>query len=203
MNARTWKKLGACLCAGTLAAVLCAGCASKASDDAAQPLVNGVTDRQEVVYCLYFGLTDKDTGKQELTMEEAKDIAIPLFIEAGSGYTVYEAEGGFAKEDGTVVQNDTLVFDSTHGDEQAILDLIEKVRRALNVESVYGESKLVGCGIRGGVRSGVSEAADRGLRTPPAAAGGVRAKTIVCSLFEDGAFRRMLLECHRDHDAHP
>ena len=55
MNARTWKKLGACLCAGTLAAVLCAGCASKASDDAAQPLVNGVTDRQEVVYCLYFG----------------------------------------------------------------------------------------------------------------------------------------------------
>ena len=81
MNARTWKKLGACLCAGTLAAVLCAGCASKASDDAAQPLVNGVTDRQEVVYCLYFGLTDKDTGKQELTMEEAKDIAIPLFID--------------------------------------------------------------------------------------------------------------------------
>ena len=89
------------------------------------------------MYCLYFGLTDKDTGKQELTMDEAKDIAIPLFIEAGSGYTVYEAEGGFAKEDGTVVQNDTLVFDSTHGDEQAILDLIEKVRRALNVESVY------------------------------------------------------------------
>ena len=83
-------------------------------------------------------------------------IAIPLFIEAGSGYTVYEAEGGFAKEDGTVVQNDTLVFDSTHGDEQAILDLIEKVRRALNVESVYCESKLVGCQIRGGVISGVS-----------------------------------------------
>lgn len=156
MNARTWKKLGACLCAGALVAALCAGCASKVSDDAAQPLVNGVTDRQEVVYCLYFGLTDKDTGKQELTMEEAKDIAIPLFIEAGSGYTVYEAEGGFAKEDGTVVQNGTLVFDSTHGDEQAILDLIEKVRRALNVESVYCESKLVGCQIRGGVISGVS-----------------------------------------------
>lgn len=44
MNARTWKKLGACLCAGALVAALCAGCASKASDDAAQPLVNGVTD---------------------------------------------------------------------------------------------------------------------------------------------------------------
>ncbi len=44
---------------------------------------------EEVVYCLYFGLTDKDTGKQELTMDEAKDIAIPLFIEAGSAsYTV-------------------------------------------------------------------------------------------------------------------
>ena len=54
------------------------------------------------------------------------------------------------------MQFDTLVFDSTHGDEQAILDLIEKVRRALNVESVYCESKLVGCQIRGGVISGVS-----------------------------------------------
>lgn len=155
MEAKTWKKLGACLCAAALAGTLCAGCAAPAQDEA-QPLVNGVTDQQEVVYCLYFGLTDKDTGKQELTMEEAKDIAIPLFIEAGSGYTVYEAEGGFATEDGTVVQNDTLVFDSTHGDEQAILDLIEKVRRALNVESVYCESKLVGCQIRGGVISGVS-----------------------------------------------
>jgi len=108
------------------------------------------------VYCLYFGLTDKDTGKQELTMGRGEGYRHPAVHRGGSGYTVYEAEGGFAKEDGTVVQNDTLVFDSTHGDEQAILDLIEKVRRALNVESVYCESKLVGCQIRGGVISGVS-----------------------------------------------
>lgn len=156
MNARTWKKLGACLCAGTLAAVLCAGCASKASDDAAQPLVNGVTDRQEVVYCLYFGLTDKDTGAQELTVAEAKDLLVPLFVEAGSGYTVYEAEGGYALEDGTVVQNDTLVFDSTHGDEQAVKDLIDRAKQALNIESVYCESKLVGYRMYGGVLAGVS-----------------------------------------------
>ena len=45
-------------------------------------------------------------------MEEAEDIAIPLFIEAGSGYTVYEAEAS-SPRDRTVVQNDTLVFDST------------------------------------------------------------------------------------------
>ena len=36
MNARTWKKLGACLCAGALVAALCAGCASKASAAAAR-----------------------------------------------------------------------------------------------------------------------------------------------------------------------
>lgn len=111
---------------------------------------------EEVVYCLYFGLTDKDTGAQELTMAEAKDLLVPLFVEAGSGYTVYEAEGGYALEDGTVVQNDTLVFDSTHGDEQAVKDLIDRAKQALNIESVYCESKLVGYRMYGGVLAGVS-----------------------------------------------
>lgn len=54
-------------------------------------------------------------------MEEAKDIAIPLFIEAG--HTVYEAEGG--QRGRTVVQNDTLVFDSTTATSRPS-DLIEK-----------------------------------------------------------------------------
>lgn len=149
--------------------VLCAGCsagtsgtdgdAEPASEQTEQvspsPLVNDVTDQEEVVYCLYLGLTDRDTGKQELTMAEAKELAIPLFLEAGSGYTVYEAEGGFAAQDGTIVRNDTLVFDSTHGDEQSVRQLIDRLQQTLNLESVYCESKTVGYHIYGGVVAGV------------------------------------------------
>lgn len=155
MERRSWKKLGACLCGAALAGALCAGCAAEGAGEAPS-LINGVTDRQEVVYCLYFGLADKDTGAQELTMAEAKDLLVPLFVEAGSGYTVYEAEGGYALEDGTVVQNDTLVFDSTHGDEQAVKDLIDRAKQALNIESVYCESRLVGYRMYGGVLSGIA-----------------------------------------------
>lgn len=155
MDARSWKKLGACLCAAALAGTLCAGCAAEGAAEA-PTLVNGVTDQQETVYTLYFGLADKDTGAQELTMAEAKDILVALFVEAGSGYTVYEAEGGYVGEDGAVVQNDTLVFDGTHGDEQAIKDLIDRAKEALNIESVYCESKLVGYHLYGGVLADVS-----------------------------------------------
>lgn len=135
---------------------LCAGCVAPAAQDRrASPLVNGVIDRHEVVYRLCFGLTDKDTGRRELTIDEAKDLAITLFIEAGSGYAVYEAEGGYAEEDGTVARNDTLVFDGAHGDEQAMVELLEKAKEVLNIESVYCESREVGYQIRGGMMSGV------------------------------------------------
>lgn len=155
MVSKSRRKAVACACAAALAGALCAGCASGAQEASPSPLVNGVTDQQEVVYCLYFGLNDKDAGTQKLTMDEAKDLLIPLFIEAGSGYTVYEAEGGYATDDGTIVQNDTLVFDGTHGDEQAIRALIDKAKETLNIESVYCETKEVGYKIYGGVVAGV------------------------------------------------
>lgn len=158
-------------CAVALAGVLCVGCSAGGQGDQQagdsgesgapaasaelSALTNGITDEQEVVYCLYLGLNDKDTGKQELSMDEAKKLVVPLFLEAGSGYTVYEAEGGYATEDGTVVQNDTLVFDSVHGSEQAVLDLIDELKQTLNIESVYCESKVVGFKMYGGVIGGV------------------------------------------------
>ncbi|RNL43880.1 hypothetical protein [Paraeggerthella hongkongensis] len=156
MKEKTFGKLCACACATALAVSVMAGCtgAQEASQEPPS-LVNGVTDQQEIVYCLYFGLYDKDAGKQVLTMDEAKDILIPLFVEAGSGYTVYEAEGGYAAEDGAIIQNDTLVFDSVHGSDQAVIGLIEKAKAALNVESVYCESKAVGYKMYGGVMSAV------------------------------------------------
>ena len=162
MKLKTAGRLAACLCAATLAGAMLGGCAEDGAAGGAAPsgegypsLVTGVTDQQEVIYCLYFGLADKDAGTQVLAMDEAKDLLIPLFVEAGSGYTVYEAEGGYATEDGTIVQNDTLVFDGVHGSDQAVIDLVEKAKQALNIESVYVESKAVGYKMYGGVMAGV------------------------------------------------
>lgn len=129
--------------------VVLVGCSASSAEQS--KLVNGVTDTEEVVYTLYFGLIDKDTGSQEMSTAASKEALIDIFLEAGTGYTIYEAEGGYVNEGGEVVQNITLVATGIHGGEDAVLKLIEKAQAALNIESVYCESALIGNHLFGGV----------------------------------------------------
>lgn len=137
--------------------VLCVGCAADTGKAKApeaqegQSLITTVTPDQSVGYSLYYGLIDKDTGEQEKSTEEYRQAIADLFVEAGIGFTVYEAEGAFPREDGTVAENVTLVFTGVHGTEEAIQDLITKTQQELNLESVYCETALHGYGIYGGV----------------------------------------------------
>lgn len=109
-----------------------------------------VTPEQSVGYSLFYGLVDKDTGKQELTTEEYRQAIAQVFVDAGIGYTAYEAQGAYPTDGGSVVQNTTLVFTGIHGNPEAIKDLVEKTQAELNLESVYCETYLRGYGIYGG-----------------------------------------------------
>lgn len=135
--------------AGALASGLAlAGCAE--SDSGKASLVNSVTTQEGIAYTLYVGLADADTGQQELTMDEAAAIATPMVSEAGGGYTVYRTQGGFTGDDGALVENDTLVYDGLHADEAAVKQLIDDLKAALNIESIYVTSEIVGYAIYGG-----------------------------------------------------
>lgn len=145
------------ICGMVFLSITLVGCNSSNVEVASQTpsLINEVTDKEEVVYTLYFGLIDKDTGKQEMSTEASKETLINIFLEAGSGYTIYEAEGGYVNEAGEVVQNVTLVCTGIHAGEEALIGLIEKTKTALNVESVYCESALLGNHLYGGVMTEV------------------------------------------------
>lgn len=134
---------------------LCVGCngSGNAQKETTPSLINEVTGEQGIVYTIYIGMADKDTGKDELTMQQAKDKLVPLFAEAGSGFTMVEGYGGYMDEEGTMIENGTLVLMGVHGEEQAIIDIIGKTKEVLNVASVYCESNLTGYGIFGGVTS--------------------------------------------------
>lgn len=124
---------------------------SEAAPSSDSGLITTLTPDEGLSYSLFFGLIDKETGKQEHSTAEYREAIAALFTEAGVGYTVYEAYGAYPLEDGTVVENVTLVFTGIHSTEEALQALIDKVQTELNLESVYCESYLHGYGISGGV----------------------------------------------------
>lgn len=122
-----------------------------ASDANASGLVNSVTDKEGIVFTLYLGLVDKDTGTQVLSMQEAKELATPLVsATTGGGYTAIEAYGGYTDDDGNPVENGTLMYTGLHASEQEVMGLIDGIKAALGIESVYVTCEHIGYGIFGG-----------------------------------------------------
>ncbi len=113
-------------------------------------LVNKVTTQEGVAFTLYVGLADADTGAQELSFDEAKALATPLVSATGEGYTVIEAQGGYTDDAGNLVENGTLVYTGVHAGEQEVLGLVDDLKAALHVESVYVTSAQQGYAIYGG-----------------------------------------------------
>ncbi|CBL03521.1 MAG: hypothetical protein KH015_16030 [Gordonibacter pamelaeae] len=146
--------------AGLLATVLAvvafgggvlAGCTtSEPSGGSGIGLVNKVTTQEGVAFTLYVGLADADTGAQELSFDEAKALATPLVSATGEGYTVIEAQGGYTDDAGNLVENGTLVYTGIHAGEQEVLGLVDDLKAALHVESVYVTSAQQGYAIYGG-----------------------------------------------------
>lgn len=157
---RKTARLAAIAAGALLAAGLLAGCAQgagAASDAAGAPdanasgLVNSVTDKEGVVFTLYLGLVDKDTGTQVLSMQEAKELATPLVsATTGGGYTAIEAYGGYTDDNGNPVENGTLMYMGLHASEQEVLGLIDSIKDALGIESVYVTCEHIGYAIFGG-----------------------------------------------------
>lgn len=140
-------RLAAVALGALLAAGLLAGCAQDAGTSG---LTNSVTDQESVLFTLYVGLSDKDAGTQVLDVQEAKKLATPLVSATGGGYTVIEAQGGYTDDNGNLVENDTLVYTGVHASEQELLKLVDDVKGALNIESIYVTSANTGYAIFGG-----------------------------------------------------
>lgn len=119
------KKMGVLLLAELLlsATLLFSGCGQEAEKTT------------EMVYNVYFGLNDADTGKQEVTMEDASAYIRSVIESYGYGYTEHRTYGAYT-EDGVSKGNDTLVYMLTFVEEENIKKISDQVIEHLNLASV-------------------------------------------------------------------
>ncbi len=93
--------------------------------------------KRDVQYVLYLGTNDKDTNEPVFTPKEAKEKAEEILMNHFGGYTVQEAEGGWA--DGyTLYQEYTLVIYLSNTD----LDAVHKASNEL-IQVFHQSSVLI------------------------------------------------------------
>ena len=87
-------------------------------------------------YTLYVGLNDKDTKTQKIDTIEAYKIIENLLVNKVDGGTIFEANGVYKHEDGTVVIEKTLRVEIMFATDEQIKEIVEYLKIILNQESI-------------------------------------------------------------------
>ena len=74
-----------------------------------QQVQDGEEDKEDIQYVMYLGTNDKDSNEPVFSPEEAKSKVEEILIKHFGGYTIQEANGGWA-DDGKLYQEYTLVI---------------------------------------------------------------------------------------------
>lgn len=92
----------------------------------------------ENYYRVYVGLNDVDSGKQEVSLEDARRVIQDIITKKGFGFTEYCAYGAYT-EDGAVNKNDTLVYTLLQINKDEAADVASVIKKELNLDSVLVE----------------------------------------------------------------
>ena len=96
-----------------------------------------------VVYKLYFGLFDQKSHKQEIRTEDALQIIADYIASNFDGGTVYSGFGCYRHEDGSTVQEPSLIVEMLDCKYDDIEKMLSEIKFILNQESVLiTESEL-------------------------------------------------------------
>lgn len=87
-------------------------------------------------YTLYMGLNDKDSKRQMISTVEAYKIVSNLVSQMFDGGTIYEADGVYKHDDGTIVIEKTLKIELLFAEQKDVKDLCETLKRVFNQESI-------------------------------------------------------------------
>ena len=92
-------------------------------------------------YVLYIGTNDKDSYKQVISTEEAREIVNEICIKYVDGYTASEAKGGWVDETDTLTQENTLVYAFYEVTEEQLVNIMEEILEALNQNAILVEKQ--------------------------------------------------------------
>lgn len=87
-------------------------------------------------FTLYLGLNDKDTKRQEISTLEAYKVVSNLLAKDFGGGTIFEAQGIYKHDDGTIVIEKTLRIEILFAELPQIKILVELLKKMFNQESV-------------------------------------------------------------------
>ena len=90
-------------------------------------------------YTLYIGLNDKDTKVQEIGLLDAYKVVSNIFTETCGFATIHEGRGVYTHNDGTPVQETTLIAFVNTDDNDSIMKAAGMIKTALNQESIMIE----------------------------------------------------------------
>lgn len=85
---------------------------------------------------LYVGLNDKDTKQQEIGTLEAYKVAMHIITAHADGGTIFEANGFYKHNDGTITVEKSLKIELVDVTEAAARAIVEQLKAALNQESI-------------------------------------------------------------------
>lgn len=90
---------------------------------------------RDIQYVLYLGTNDKDTNQPVFSPDEAKDAAAKILVDHFGGYTIQEANGGWA-DAGTLYQEYTLVIYLSDTNLDAVHAAADEMIRTFHQSSV-------------------------------------------------------------------
>lgn len=87
-------------------------------------------------HTLYLGLNDKDTKTQIINTIEAYKIVSNILAADFGGGTIFEAQGIYKHDDGTIVFEKTLRIEILFAETPQIKTLVNTLKKVFNQESV-------------------------------------------------------------------
>ena len=94
-------------------------------------------------FTLYLGLNDKDSKVQEVSTIEAYKMAQNILKAHNADNTIFEAQGMYTHEDGTLVIETTLRIELLFIDIETVKRIVSTLKAVFNQESVAVQMQTV------------------------------------------------------------
>lgn len=104
---------------------------------------NSETNNEQIKYTLYIGTNDKDTYKQEIPLDECKQIVINICTKYTGGCTLLDATGYWKDDTGTITSEQTIEVILEDISEKKVHKIADKVIKKLNQNSVLIETNNI------------------------------------------------------------
>lgn len=94
-------------------------------------------------YTLYLGLNDKDTKQQMISTLEAYKIVSNILASDFGGGTIFEAQGIYKHDNGTIVFEKTLRIEILFAEFEQIKKLVSELKKIFNQESIAVQREII------------------------------------------------------------